>query len=325
MAAWPEIDVFGQDVARKGGVYGVTRGLRTTFGPRRVFDSLLDEQTVLGTGLGLALAGHLPVPEIQYLAYLHNAEDQLRGEAATLAFFSNGQFGNGMVIRVAGLAYQKGFGGHFHNDNSLAVLRDIPGVLVAVPSHPSHAAELMRTCLSLAKHEGRVCVFVEPIALYHQRDLHETGDDAWLAPYPTAADSVEIGPRTVRAYGSGRDCLLVTFGNGVPMSLRASRRLDSAGIRTTVVDLQWLAPLPTSALLAATSGFNRVLVVDETRASGGVSESVVTALVDAGWHGHIARVTSADSFIPLGPAADAVLLSEDDVVRAVDHLVSRED
>ena len=67
------------------------------------------------------------MPEIQYLAYLHNAEDQLRGEAATLSFFSNGQYRNGMVVRVAGYGYQKGFGGHFHNDDAVGVLRDIPG------------------------------------------------------------------------------------------------------------------------------------------------------------------------------------------------------
>ncbi len=69
----------------------------------------------------------LPIPEIQYLAYLHNAEDQLRGEAATLQFFSNGQYRNPMVVRIAGLRLPEGFGGHFHNDNAVAVLRDIPG------------------------------------------------------------------------------------------------------------------------------------------------------------------------------------------------------
>ncbi len=177
LAAHPEAVVFGEDIGRKGGVYGVTRGLRKAYGASRVFDTLLDEQTILGTALGSALAGFLPIPEIQYLAYLHNAEDQLRGEAATLRFFSGGQYQNGMVVRVAGLAYQKGFGGHFHNDNSVAVLRDIPGLVLAVPSHPASAPQLLRECLALAG-EGRVCVYLEPIALYHQRDLLD-GDAAW--------------------------------------------------------------------------------------------------------------------------------------------------
>ena len=132
--------VFGEDVGVKGGVYGVTGGLARKHGSARVFDTVLDEQSILGLGLGAGLAGLIPIPEIQYLAYLHNAEDQLRGEGATLPFFSQGRFGNPMVVRVAGLAYQKGFGGHFHNDNAVGVLRDIPGLVVACPARADDAA-----------------------------------------------------------------------------------------------------------------------------------------------------------------------------------------
>ncbi|MBA3536730.1 MAG: MFS transporter, partial [Tatlockia sp.] len=126
MMQYPNMVIFGEDVGKKGGVYRVTADLQARFGQRRVFDSILDETTILGTAIGLAHNGFLPVPEIQFLAYLHNAEDQLRGEASTLSFFSNGQYQNPMLIRIASLAYQKGFGGHFHNDNSIAVLRDLP-------------------------------------------------------------------------------------------------------------------------------------------------------------------------------------------------------
>ncbi|MFZ4810940.1 MAG: thiamine pyrophosphate-dependent enzyme, partial [Ilumatobacteraceae bacterium] len=129
LAARPEALMFGEDVGVKGGVYGVTRGLQKRFGAARVFDSLLDEQSILGLALGAGVSGLLPIPEIQYLAYLHNAEDQLRGEAASLSFFSQGAYRNPLVVRVAGLAYQQGFGGHFHNDDAVAVLRDIPGLV----------------------------------------------------------------------------------------------------------------------------------------------------------------------------------------------------
>lgn len=323
MAAHRQTLVLGEDVGRKGGVYGVTRGLLKTFGPDRVFDTILDEQTVLGTALGSALAGFVPIPEIQYLAYLHNAEDQLRGEAATLRFFSNGQYQNGMVVRVAGLAYQKGFGGHFHNDNSVAVLRDIPGLILAVPSHPSSAPGLLRHCMGLAIEEGRVCVYLEPIALYHQRDLHD-GDSRWTAPYAAPAEwatdtSYELGrTRTVR---EGDDLLIVTFGNGVRMSLLAAEKLAQEGVESTVVDLQWLSPLPVDDLLRIAGEHTHVLVVDETRKSGGVSESVVASLVDHHYEGRVARVTSVDSFIPLGPSAQHVLLSELDIVNAATRLV----
>ncbi len=314
LADHDDVLVFGEDVAVKGGVYGVTRGLRDRFGSARVFDTLLDEQTVLGTALGTSLAGFVPVPEIQYLAYLHNAEDQLRGEAASLRFFSDGQYRNGMVLRIPGLAYQKGFGGHFHNDNSLAVLRDIPGIAVAVASHPHSAPGLLRGCLDLAR-EGRVCVYVEPIARYHTRDLFD-GDGGWLAPFD---GSTRAGLGDVVGYGTGRDLLIVTFGNGVFMSLRVAATLRADGFGCTVLDLAWVAPLPVAALVEAASRAFAILVVDETRQSGGVSEAVVAALVDAGVEAPISRVTSADSFIPLGPAADAVLLQENEILGTAAH------
>ena len=104
---------------RKGGVYNVTAKLHERFGSARVINTLLDEQIILGLGIGAAHNGLLAITEIQFLAYRPQCRgpDQ-RGEAATLSFFSNGQYTNPMIIRIAGLGYQKGFGGHFHNDNS---------------------------------------------------------------------------------------------------------------------------------------------------------------------------------------------------------------
>ena len=196
--AHPEALLFGEDVAAKGGVYGVTRGLHARFGAGRVFDTLLDETSILGLALGSAVSGFLPLPEIQYLAYLHNAEDQLRGEAATLQFFSQGRYRNGMVVRIAGYGYQKGFGGHFHNDDSVAVLRDIPGVVIASPARPDDAAAMLRTCVAAAKVDGSVCAFLEPIALYHTRDLYEEGDGLWLAAAGDRARPAGLGPHLRR-------------------------------------------------------------------------------------------------------------------------------
>jgi 2-oxoisovalerate dehydrogenase E1 component len=325
LARLPGVLVFGEDVGRKGGVYGITRGLAKRFGTARVFDTLLDEQSILGLALGAGLSGLLPVPEIQYLAYLHNAEDQLRGEAASLSFFSNGQYRNPMVVRVAGLAYQKGFGGHFHNDNAVAVLRDIPGIVVAVPAHPEDAPAMLRTCLAAAVVDGTVSVFLEPIALYHRRDLYEPGDMEWTAPYAGPQDwrrsHIAIGEP--RVYGDGADLVIVTFGNGVPMSLRVARRLAAAGVGARVLDLRWLAPLPIAEVLREAVATGAVLVADETRSSGGVSEGVVTGLVDAGYDGRVGRVTSEDTFVPLGPGADLVLLSEAMIEKAALELVMR--
>lgn len=308
--------VFGEDVAVKGGVYGVTRGLRRRAGAARVFDTLLDEQTVLGLALGAGLSGLLPIPEIQYLAYLHNAEDQLRGEAATLQFFSAGQYRNPMVVRIAGYGYQRGFGGHFHNDDAVAVLRDIPGLVIASPGRPDDAAAMLRTCVAAAEVDGAVCVFLEPIARYHTRDLHVDGDGGWLADYPT--EHVPLG--RARRYGEGTDLCLVSWANGLFMALRVAARLAADGIGCRVVDLRWLAPLPMADVLREADACGRVLVVDETRRSGGVSEGVLAGLVDAGYRGRMARVTSKDSFVPLGDAALHVLLSEAEVEAAARRL-----
>jgi 2-oxoisovalerate dehydrogenase E1 component len=311
--------VFGEDVGVKGGVYGVTRGLQRKAGAARVFDSLLDEQSILGLGLGAGLSGLVPIPEIQYLAYLHNAEDQLRGEAASLRFFSNGQYENPLVVRVAGYGYQKGFGGHFHNDNAIAVLRDIPGLVIASPAHPADAPAMLRTCVAAAVTDGAVCVYLEPIALYHTRDLFTPGDEGWLAPYDPPARWAErhvpLGePAVVR---DGDDVLVVTWGNGLYLSRRVAARLAEDGISCRVLDVRWLAPLPVAEIARHAHAVGRVVVVDETRRSGGVGEAVVSGLVEAGYRGALKRIAACDSFIPLGDAARLVLVSEDDIEAAV--------
>lgn len=325
MAKHPEVLMFGEDVGAKGGVYGVTRGLQRRMGNARVFDTILDEQTVLGLGLGASLNGLIPIPEIQYLAYLHNAEDQLRGEGATLPFFSAGQYRNPMVVRVAGYGYQKGFGGHFHNDNSVAVLRDMPGVVVASPSRPDDAAAMLRTCVSAGVAGGTLSVFLEPIALYHTRDLHDAGDGGWLERYaaPQHWKDVDVPIGKGRTYGSGRDLTLVSFANGLYMSLRVARQLRRHGIKARVLDLRWLAPLPEADILREARATGRVLIVDETRKSGGVSEAVAAALLDNDFEGFSARVTSSDSYIPLGDAALDVLLSEEEILEAAISLARR--
>jgi len=315
-----EMLLLGEDIAKKGGVYGVTKGLLAKGGPLRVFNALLDEQTILGMALGTAQLGMLPVVEIQYLAYLHNAEDQLRGEAASMQFFSNRAYDNPMVVRIAGLAYQKGFGGHFHNDNSVAVLRDIPGLVVAVPARGDDALEIYRTAFALAREARRVVVVIEPIALYHTRDLHEDGDGQWAAlPTPSVAPFGE--PRVYDA--EARDLLVVTYGNGVAMSLRVAKKLQQeTGHRARVLDLRWLAPLPEADVVSHARDCGRVLIVDECRKTGNVSEPLAAAILEGAPSVRFERVAAADSFIPLGDAANLVLVDEAEIEAAARRLLS---
>ena len=319
---YPGTLVFGEDVAKKGGVYGITKGLLAQFGPARVFNTLLDEQTILGMALGCAIQDLLPIPEIQYLAYLHNAEDQLRGEATTLPFFSNRAYDNPMVVRIPGLAYQRGFGGHFHNDNSLAVLRDIPWLLVAIPARGDDALELYRTALELAHAERRVVVIVEPIALYHQRDLIDS-DGLW-ASRPTSATAAFNRARVYPAPTSGVPAIehltIVTYGNGVRMSLQAAQKLREEGLCATILDLRWLVPLPIADVIDEVVKTQKLLIVDEGRKTGSVSETLIAELLDHGIRCPIQRITGQDCLIPLGDAANIVLIQESAIIKAARHL-----
>jgi len=314
--------VFGEDVAQKGGVYNVTDGLLNKFGAKRVFNSLLDEQSILGVALGTAQNGFIPIPEIQFLAYVHNAEDQIRGEAATLAFFSQGQFTNPMVIRIAGLPYQKGFGGHFHNDNSLAIFRDIPGVIIAVPSNGTDAVKMMRACVREAYEKGRVVVFVEPIALYMTKDLHQPDDKGWSFTYPEISEEIAIGQFGVSGYTkSGQisnDVAILTYGNGFYFAKQAEKILkEQHHINCKLIDLRWIAPLDKVALLKELKNDTKILIVDECRKTGSLSEALVTMLVESlPVLPQIKVIAAHDCFITLGVAAAAGLPSKNEIIDA---------
>jgi 2-oxoisovalerate dehydrogenase E1 component len=322
LLAHREIIVAGEDVGRKGGVYNVTAKLHERFGSARVIDTLLDEQSILGLGIGAAHVGLLAITEIQFLAYVHNAEDQLRGEAATLSFFSCGQYTNPMIVRIAGLGYQKGFGGHFHNDNSLAVFRDIPGLILACPSNGADAVEMLRECARLALEEQRVIVFVEPIALYMTRDLHEEGDALWTSIYaaPGEAKPIRLGEPGV--HGDGTDLAIVSYANGYFLSRQAEKILrEQHGINLRVIDLRWLAPLNEQGLLDAVAGCGRVLIVDECRRTGSQSEALMALFAERAPEVDCRRIAAEDSFIPLARAATLTLPSRDSIVAAALEMV----
>jgi 2-oxoisovalerate dehydrogenase E1 component len=323
MLAYPEIIVAGEDVGPKGGVYNVTAKLHERFGAARVVNTLLDEQTILGLAIGAAHNDILPIPEIQFLAYIHNAEDQIRGEAATLSFFSNGQYTNPMIVRIPGLGYQKGFGGHFHNDNSLAVFRDIPGVILACPSNGRDAVEMLRECVRLAREEQRVIVFVEPIALYMTRDLHAEGDALWTAPYEAPGEGAPIRLGEIGVAGEGKDLAIVSYANGFYLSRQAQQLLaDQDKVDARVIDLRWLAPLSEEALLEAVAPCDRILIVDECRITGSQSEALMALFAEKAPGKLIRRLAAEDSFIPLGRAATLTMPSRDSILAASRALIA---
>ena len=329
MAENENIVMCGEDIAQKGGVYNITTKLSQRFGKNRVINTLLDEQSILGLAIGMAHNGLLPIPEIQFLAYAHNAEDQIRGEAATLPFFSNGQFSNAMVIRIAGLAYQKGFGGHFHNDNSFAVFRDIPGLIMACPSNGADAVAMMRTSVKLAREQQRLVIFLEPIALYMTKDLHDEGDGLWTSNYLIPADDNVDSTMVIKTFGKGKDLCIISYGNGYYLSRQAEKILNEQGIKCRIIDLCWLAPLDAKGIIEQALQCQHILIVDECRQTGSISEALVTLLVEAQADSHekkieVKRITAKDSFIPLGAAAYHVLPSTQEIVDTAKALVHKD-
>lgn len=321
MAQHQNIVMCGEDIAKKGGVYHVTQHLMEAFGPNRVLNTVLDEQSILGLAIGMAQQGFIAMPEIQFLAYVHNAEDQIRGEAATLSFFSNGQYTNPMVIRIAGLAYQRGFGGHFHNDNSFAVFRDIPGVVLLCPSNGRDGALLMRQAVDLAAREQRVVIMLEPIALYMTRDLHQEGDGGWLHQYPDPQEPTPaLGEPSV--HGNGNDLAIISYGNGYYLSRQAEAKLTEQGYNVRVLDIRCLVPLHVDKIIDALGGCKKVLIVDECRRRGSLSEELFTELHERkpGMF-TVSRLNAEDSFIPLGKAAYSVLPSTEQIIAQAQRLL----
>lgn len=309
LSDYPNAVIFGEDVAKKGGVYHITHTLQAKYGVARVFDTLLDEQTILGTAIGLAHNGFLPIPEIQFLAYLSNAADQIRGEAASLSFFSKGQFTNPMVIRVPGFGYQKGFGGHFHNDNAFAFLRETPGVVLACPSNARDAVRLFRALIKLAHIDQRICIFLEPIALYMFKEE---------ITYPEVNDTIELGEMGFEG-DKNSNTLIISYGNGMHLARLAAVTLEKEhAIKVQLMDLRWLAPINQKGIIDAVKDKENVLIVDESRKTGGVSEEIFSHLMDAKIViPRLQRLTGKDTFIPLGNATQFVLPQESDIVNII--------
>lgn len=318
LTQYPQVVIFGEDVGKKGGVYRITAGLQEKFSPKRVFDTLLDEQTILGTAIGFAHNGFLPIPEIQFLAYLHNACDQIRGEASTLSFFSKGQFTNPMVVRIPSFAYQKGIGGHFHNENSIAFLREIPGVIIICPSTAQDAALLLRQAVALAYEEQRVVIFLEPIALYMTKDLYQDGDALACQAYPASSKKIDVGEFGIEGEENS-DIVIISYGNGMHLSRQAAHLLKNKHqIAVKLIDLRMLAPLNTNGLRQELEGKSKVIIVDECRKTGSISEQMITWMVEElSPLPQIQRVTAEDSFIPLGKAWEYILPSKEKIIASV--------
>ena len=292
MARNDKMMILGEDVGREGGVFRVTDGLQKKYGAQRVVDTPLAESAIVGTALGLAVGGMLPVAEIQFEGFLYVAMDQICNQLARYRWRSRGRYGLSAVIRVPW-----GGGIHapeFHSDSPETFLVHTPGLTVVTPSNPYDAKGLMLSALRL----GEPVVFCEPKRIYR----------ALKAEVPDEDYTVPIGKAQV--IREGKDITIVAWGAMVREALEAAEELQSERIGAEVVDLRTLSPMDSDTIVASVRKTGRLVVAHEAPRTLGlgaeiaarVGEEALTSLLAP-----IERVTGADAVMPLSQMEDYYL------------------
>ncbi len=266
MARDKRVVVLGEDVGRKGGVFGVTDGLIEAFGEARVLDTPLAESMIIGVSLGMAVNGLIPVPEIQFADFIHPAFNQILSEVARLRYRSNNDFGCPMTIRVP---YGGGVHGALYHSQSIeAFYAHIPGLKVVVPYTPADAKGLLKAAIR----DPDPVMYLEHKKLYRLVRGDVPDNDHSLVP---------IGPAVVRR--PGRDLSIFAYGLMVHEALAAAAVLSGEGIEAEVVDVRTLRPLDTHALLASVERTNRALVVYEDNRFGGFGAEIAATIAEEGF------------------------------------------
>ncbi len=298
--------LLGEDIAQYGGAFRVTRDLAGRFGPQRVINTPISENSFVGVAVGAALTGLRPVVEIMFMDFITLAMDQLCNHAAKLHYIYGGQAKVPMVVRCPAGA-GRGYGAS-HSQSLEAWFMHTPGLKVIAPATPRDARGLLKAAIR----DDNPVLCIESKLLYGARG--EVPDAAEVAPIGTA--------QVVRA---GEDVTLVAYSRMTHLALEAAAALDEAGMSCEVLDLRSLAPLDVEALLASVAKTSRAVVVEEDTRRCGVGAEVAALIAERAFEhldSPIRRVACEDVPIPCSPTLEqAVLPSVEKIVEAVESLI----
>ncbi len=306
MARDERVMVFGEDVAQNGGVFRATEGLVDAFGAQRVVDTPLAEAVIAGTAVGLAAAGMVPVPEIQFLGFSYQAFHQIAGQIARLRYRTRGRFEVPITIRSP-------FGGgvrtpELHSESLEAQYANIPGLKIVLPSSAADAKGLLATAIR----DPNPVLFLEPLRGYRMIK----GD------VPEGEHTVPFGQ--ARTVTEGNDVVIITWSFQVELSRRAAVQLADEGISVRVVDLRTLVPLDTEAIVEAVETCGRVVVVQEAPETNGFASEIIATINDQAFYSleaPVQRVSGYDTPYPVGMLEDHFVPDVDRIVAAVRRAV----
>jgi pyruvate dehydrogenase E1 component beta subunit len=305
----PRVFLMGEDVGRYGGAFAVSHGLLEEFGPERVRDTPLSENTFVGAGIGAALGGMRPIVEVMTVNFSLLALDQIVNNAATLRHMSGGQLSVPLVVRMATGGGRQLAAQHSHSLEGWYA--HVPGITVVTPATPDDARRLL---LAALREPDPVFVFEHAYLYPSEGEVDE------------AAGPGEIGRASVRR--EGRDLTVVTYGGSLPKVMQAADVLAAEGIDAEVVDLRTLRPLDTATILASVARTHRALVVDEGWRTGSLAAEVSARIMEEGFYdldGPVQRLCSAEVPIPYARHLEEAALPQPATIAAAARAMLRRD
>jgi pyruvate dehydrogenase E1 component beta subunit len=305
----PRVFLMGEDVGRYGGAFGVSHGLLDEFGPERVRDTPLSENTFLGAGIGAALGGLRPIVEVMTVNFSLLALDQIVNNAATLRHMSGGQVSVPLVVRMATGGGRQLAAQHSHSLEGWYA--HVPGITVVTPGTAQDARGLL---LAALREPDPVFVFEHAYLYPIEGEVDE------------AAGAGEIGRALVRR--AGRDLTLITYGGSLFKTLEAADELAMTGIEAEVVDLRTLRPLDTATILGSVAKTHRALIVDEAWQTGSFAAEVSARIMERGFYdldAPVQRVCSAEVPLPYARHLEDAALPQAATIAAAARAMLRRD